>query len=76
MKLSSAFSVSFLVSCMSLVSAGTYYWGGGYGTPFWIDLEENPSGVHMLNGIKDEKDWGQIPYSEILEHFTSQPLVD
>ena len=76
MKLFFAFSVSFLVSCMSLGSAGTHYWGGGYRTSFWIDLEANPIGVHRLNGIKDEKDWGQIPYSEILEHFTSQTLVD
>ena len=76
MKLFFAFSVSFLVSCMSLGSAGTYYWGGGYGTSFWIDLEKNLIGVHMLNGIKDEKDVGHMPHSEILEHFTYQTLVD
>ena len=76
MKLSFAFSVSFLVSCMFLGSAGTCYWGGGYGTPFWIDPEENLIGVYMVNGIKDEKDWRHMPYSEMLERFTYQALVD
>ena len=68
--------LSFSVSCMSLGSAGTHYWGGGYGTSFWIDPKENLIGVLMLNGIKDEKDCGLMPYSKILEHFTYQSLVD
>ena len=68
--------LSFSVSCMSLGSAGTHYWGGGYGTSFWIDPKENLIGVLMLNGIKDEKDCGHMPYSEMLEHFIYQALVD
>ena len=60
----------------ALGSAGTYYWGGAYGTSFWIDPEENLIGVFMVNGIKDEKDWRHMPYSEMLEHFTYQALVD
>ena len=68
--------LSFSVSCMSLGSAGTYYWGGVYGTSFWIDPKENLIGVLMLNGIKDEKDWGHMQYSEILDHFTYQTPLD
>ncbi len=60
----------------ALGSAGTYYWGGAYGTSFWIDPEENLIGVFMVNGIKDEKGRGHMPYSEMLEHFTYQALVD
>ena len=69
MKLSFAFSVSFLVSCMLLGSAAA-------DELVRIAPEENLIGVYMVNGIKDEKGRGHMPYSEMLEPFTYQALVD
>ena len=69
MKLSFAFSVSFSVSCMLLESAAA-------DELVRVAPEENLIGVYMVNGIKDEKGRGHIPYSEMREHFTYQALVD
>jgi CubicO group peptidase (beta-lactamase class C family) len=58
-----------------LGSEGSYYWGGAYGTTFWIDPKENLVGVFMVNGLNYDK--GQTrPYSQMLEHFTYQAIVD
>jgi len=58
-----------------LGSEGTYYWGGAYGTAFWIDPKENLLGVFMVNGFSDEKTYSR-PYSQMLEHFAYQAIVD
>jgi CubicO group peptidase (beta-lactamase class C family) len=60
----------------ALGSEGSYYWGGAYGTTFWIDPKENLVGVFMVNGLDDDKDWGHMPYSMMLEHYTYQAIVD
>jgi CubicO group peptidase (beta-lactamase class C family) len=60
----------------ALGSEGSYYWGGAYGTTFWIDPKENLVGVFMVNGLDDDKDYGHMPYSTMLEHFTYQAIVD
>lgn len=59
-----------------LGSEGSYYWGGAYGTTFWIDPIEDLVGVFMVNGLDDDKNYGHMPYSTMLEHFTYQALVD
>ena len=69
MKLSFTFSVSFLVSCILLGSAAAE-------ELVRVAPEENLIGVFVVNGIKDEKGRGHMPYSEMLEHFTYQALVD
>lgn len=33
-------------------------------------------GVFMVNGLDDDKDWGHMPYSMMLEHYTYQAIVD
>jgi CubicO group peptidase (beta-lactamase class C family) len=58
-----------------LGSEGSYYWGGAYGTTFWIDPKENLVGVFMVNGLNYEKG-NTRPYSQMLEHFTYQAIVD
>jgi len=58
-----------------LGSEGSYYWGGAYGTSFWIDPKENLVGVFMVNGFSDERTHSR-PYSQMLEHFTYQAIVD
>ena len=58
-----------------LGSEGTYYWGGAYGTTFWIDPNENLVGVFMVNGLTDDKSYDR-PYTIMLEHFTYQAIVD
>jgi CubicO group peptidase (beta-lactamase class C family) len=58
-----------------LGSEGSYYWGGAYGTTFWIDPKENLVGVFMVNGFSDERTHSR-PYSQMLEHFTYQAIVD
>lgn len=60
-----------------LGSQGSYYWGGAYGTSFWIDPHENLVGVFMVNGLSDsdEKNY-DMPYSQMLEHFTYQAIVE
>jgi CubicO group peptidase (beta-lactamase class C family) len=58
-----------------LGSEGTYYWGGAYGTTFWIDPKEDLVGVFMVNGLSDYKSYDR-PYSMMLEHFTYQAIVD
>ena len=58
-----------------LGSEGTYYWGGAYGTSFWIDPAEDLIGVFMVNGPRyDEED--PIVYSQLFEHFAYQAIVD
>jgi CubicO group peptidase (beta-lactamase class C family) len=59
-----------------LGSDGAYWWGGAYGTTFWIDPRENLVGVFMVNGLDDDKDYGRMPYSTMLKHFTYQAIVD
>ncbi|MGI9263536.1 MAG: serine hydrolase domain-containing protein [Gammaproteobacteria bacterium] len=61
----------------ALGSEGSYYWGGAYGTSFWIDPSENLVGVFMVNGLSDpdEKNY-KMPYSQMLEHFTYQAIID
>jgi CubicO group peptidase (beta-lactamase class C family) len=59
-----------------LGSEGSYYWGGAYGTTFWIDPKENLVGVFMVNGLNYEKEGYTRPYSQMLEHFTYQAIVD
>ena len=59
----------------ALGSEGAYYWGGAYGTTFWIDPTENLVGVFMVNGLNYEKGYKR-PYSQMLEHFTYQAIVD
>ena len=68
-KLSVAFSVSFLVSCILLGSAAAEELVRAV-------PGENLIGVYLVNGIKDEKGRGHMPYSEMLEHVTYQALVD
>jgi CubicO group peptidase (beta-lactamase class C family) len=58
-----------------LGSEGTYYWGGAYGTTFWIDPKEDLVGVFMVNGLADYKTYDR-PYTMMLEHFTYQAIVD
>jgi CubicO group peptidase (beta-lactamase class C family) len=60
-----------------LGSEGSYYWGGAYGTAFWIDPKENLVGVFMVNGLSspDEEGYG-MPYYQMLEHFTYQAIID
>jgi CubicO group peptidase (beta-lactamase class C family) len=58
-----------------LGSEGTYYWGGAYGTTFWIDPKEDLVGVFMVNGLSDYKSYDR-PYTMMLEHFTYQAIVD
>lgn len=58
-----------------LGSEGSYYWGGAYGTSFWIDPVEELIGVFMVNGVKSDKD-SSTAYSQLLEHFTYQAIVD
>ena len=59
-----------------LGSEGSYWWGGAYGTTFWIDPKENLVGVFMVNGVDDDKDYGHMPYGSMLEHFTYQGIID
>ncbi len=58
-----------------LGSEGSYYWGGAYGTTFWIDPAEQLIGVFMVNGVKSDKD-SPTAYSQLLELFTYQAIVD
>jgi CubicO group peptidase (beta-lactamase class C family) len=58
-----------------LGSEGSYWWGGAYGTTFWIDPKENLVGVFMVNGVKYDKEQS-LPYSQMLEHFTYQAIID
>jgi CubicO group peptidase (beta-lactamase class C family) len=58
-----------------LGSEGSYYWGGAYGTSFWIDPAEQLIGVFMVNGVKYDEDFSTA-YSQLLEHFTYQAIVD
>ena len=58
-----------------LGSAGSYFWGGAYGTTFWIDPQENLVGVFMVNGLTYEKG-RKRPYSMMLEHYTYQAIID
>jgi CubicO group peptidase (beta-lactamase class C family) len=60
----------------ALGSEGSYFWGGAYGTSFWIDPKEDLVGVFMVNGVDDDKSYGRMPYSMMLEHFTYQAIVD
>jgi CubicO group peptidase (beta-lactamase class C family) len=60
----------------ALGSEGSYFWGGAYGTTFWIDPKENLVGVFMVNGLDDDKSYGRMPYSTMLEHFTYQAIID
>lgn len=60
----------------ALGSEGSYYWGGAYGTAFWIDPKENLIGVFMVNGINGDKIAESMPYSTMLEHFTYQAIID
>jgi CubicO group peptidase (beta-lactamase class C family) len=39
-----------------LGSEGVYWWGGAYGTTFWIDPNENLVGVFMVNGVKYDEE--------------------
>ena len=58
-----------------LGSEGTYYWGGAYGTSFWIDPAEDLIGVFMVNGPRyDEED--PVVYSQLFEHFAYQAIID
>ena len=59
----------------ALGSEGSYYWGGAYGTTFWIDPNENLTGVFMVNGFDDDRDYDR-PYSGMLQHFTYQAIID
>jgi CubicO group peptidase (beta-lactamase class C family) len=59
-----------------LGSEGAYWWGGAYGTTFWIDPKENLVGVFMVNGLDDDRDYGHMPYSTMLKHFTYQSIID
>jgi len=59
-----------------LGSEGSYFWGGAYGTTFWIDPKENLVGVFMVNGLQYDKSGYTRPYSQMLEHFTYQAIVD
>jgi len=58
-----------------LGSEGAYWWGGAYGTTFWIDPKENLVGVFMVNGVTYNKEQS-LPYSQMLKHFTYQAIVD
>ena len=59
-------------------STGQYFWGGAYGTTFWIDPQENLVGVFMVNGFDDDisYDGVGIYYTQMLEHFTYQAIID
>ena len=59
-----------------LGSAGSYYWAGAYGTAFWIDPQENLIGVFMVNGLRDNEKGSGWHYSQMLEHFTYQAIID
>jgi CubicO group peptidase (beta-lactamase class C family) len=59
-----------------LGSEGAYWWGGAYGTTFWIDPKENLVGVFMVNGLDDDKDYGRMPYGNMPKHFTYQAIID
>jgi CubicO group peptidase (beta-lactamase class C family) len=58
-----------------LGSEGVYWWGGAYGTTFWIDPKENLIGVFMVNGVKYDEEQS-IPYTQMLKHFTYQAIID
>jgi CubicO group peptidase (beta-lactamase class C family) len=58
-----------------LGSEGVYWWGGAYGTTFWIDPNENLVGVFMVNGVKYDEEQS-IPYTQMLKHFTYQAIID
>jgi len=58
-----------------LGSEGTYYWGGAYGTSFWIDPAEDLIGVFMVNGPRYDED-DPVVYSQLFEHFAYQAIVD
>ena len=58
-----------------LGSEGAYWWGGAYGTAFWIDPKENLVGVFMVNGVKYDEEQS-LHYSQMLKHFTYQSIID
>jgi CubicO group peptidase (beta-lactamase class C family) len=58
-----------------LGSEGVYWWGGAYGTTFWIDPKENLVGVFMVNGVKYDEEQS-LHYSQMLKHFTYQSIID
>lgn len=58
-----------------LGSEGSYYWGGAYGTSFWIDPAEELTGVFMVNGLKSAKAFSSN-YGKMFELFTYQAIVD
>jgi CubicO group peptidase (beta-lactamase class C family) len=61
----------------ALGSEGSYYWGGAYGTSFWIDPKEDLVGAFRVNGLSGADEGGyNLPYSQMLEHFTYQAIVD
>lgn len=59
----------------ALGSEGSYYWGGAYGTTFWIDPAEELIGVFMGNGVRSAKAFSSNP-GRLFEHFTYQAIVD
>ncbi len=58
-----------------LGSEGSYFWGGAYGTTFWIDPAEELIGVFMGNGVRSSKAFSSN-YGKLFEHFTYQAIVD
>jgi CubicO group peptidase (beta-lactamase class C family) len=58
-----------------LGSEGSYYWGGAYGTTFWIDPVEELTGVFMVNGFKYDKN-SYTNYAGMVELFTYQAIID
>ena len=58
-----------------LGSEGSYYWGGAYGTSFWIDPAEELIGVFRVNGPRYDPD-DPVVYSKLVEHFVYLAIVD
>lgn len=55
----------------SLVSEGSYSWGGAAGTLFWVDPEENLIGLYMMQTLGPQK-----PFGEKFQQMVYQAIDD
>ena len=55
-----------------LGSEGVYWWGGAYGTAFWIDPEEELIGIFMTQLLPDSP----LPYRDLFKPVVYQAIVD
>jgi len=52
-------------------SAGDYYWGGAYGTYFWIDPKEKMFAILMMQSPQ-----ARLPYRYLMRELVYQAIVD